>query len=372
MLRRQVSGGFVCLRCRLQGASTANRPGAPLFRSVASRYSGPLSSNYPLRLAQDKSKQLYSTSSAAARHEEVRDELDDPIGHQLLGLDTKSHTSSRIHHLQSDLGNSLKETGDELHIDDRLWLESEAQRLASAETLPQPNSGEARPFDPNSNVPRFNSTLLSSLRVYQSRGQRVAAKKEDLIVDILGSPGSALVMRGAGQWKKKGQLKRMEATSGDTKAESLIRHLEREVNDPEIGEILRNIHELQPADKQISPDQFVAARNVLAKGFTARQLATYVADYREAGRNDAHPSRLPTDPPWIVERLPWIAAVDKPDPNLAPILYSYISKSMSRKQKLAVQIMRECWGISSYDVLDKDGLLMVKLRKDELSLLLRK
>lgn len=153
---------------------------------------------------------------------------------------------------------------------------------------------------------------------------------------------------------------------------SLFQQLEEESSEPKTEEILHNIDGLRPSEKTVIQTQFTDIREKLERGFTNAQLTAYLLRFREDPSLSSHPTRLPTDPSWILERQPWIAAVEDPDISLEPLLYGYTTESMTPKQKLVTLVMRECWGISCYEVLDQDGYLSVKLRKHEFALLLRK
>ncbi|KAM7208936.1 Mitochondrial inner-membrane-bound regulator domain containing protein [Naviculisporaceae sp. PSN 640] len=339
MLRRQVSGGFICLRCRLQQANAISRPGAPLFHRVAS---SPVSTIYAQRLAQGRTHQLYSTSNAPNRREE----------------DTDPFAS--------------------------LSAQAAPDRPGQQDV---PKSDETRPWAsepavPNENIelePRYKRSLVSSLRsVYKARGEHFIAEKEAVPAEVLGKPASALVMRGRGRTKKKnGKVVVMDAAdlSLEGGGMSLFQQLNQETSEPKADEISSNIDCLRPSEKTVFQRDFEAIIEKLEKGFTKDQLTTYLLRFREDRSLSPYPARLPTDPSWILERQPWIAAVENPDESVEPILYGYNKPGrpddrMSAKEKLARLVMRECWGISCYEVLDQDGYLSVKLRKHEFALLL--
>lgn len=338
MLRRQVSGGFICLRCRLERASSINRPVSPLFHRVAS---GAVSTLVPRRLAQGRARQLYSTANATKSREEDTDRFDDPFC-RLQGA-----------------------------LDPHAQLRTPESTSIAPETYEEPVSD-----DNSGDGPRYKSTLVSSIRsVYHSRGETFTAEKEVLPTKMLGKPAEALVMRGHGRpRKKRDKVVVMDTDDLPFESESmrLFRQLEQESAEPKPDDIFRNIDDLRPSEKQLVPTEFSALRNTLDRGFTNAQLTSYLLHVRQDPSLSPHPARLPTDPAWILERQPWIAAVENPDVSLEPLLYGYITDSMTPKQKLVTLVMRECWGISSYEVLGHDGYLSVKLRRQEFTLLLRK
>ncbi|KAK3941918.1 hypothetical protein QBC46DRAFT_381263 [Diplogelasinospora grovesii] len=210
-------------------------------------------------------------------------------------------------------------------------------------------------------------------RVYQSRGQRLLVKEEGLSVGILGKPAHAIVLRDGGAWKRKQIASQAESEGPPERTEGvdLIQALEKEGSDPDLEEVLLNIHELQPSETRLlSEKDFRALKETLTQGFTKGQLDVYIAQFQSAARKSAQEACLSTDPAWVLERRPWIPVVDESHNGVDPILRGYVSKSMPPKERLVVRLMRECWDLSSQDVINHQGYLDVKLREIEFKLLL--
>ncbi|KAM7205618.1 Mitochondrial inner-membrane-bound regulator domain containing protein [Rhypophila sp. PSN 637] len=408
MLRRQVSGGFVCLRCQIQRASSINRPVAPLFHRTASREFPVVATTHTRRLAQDVSRQRYSTSNAPKNQEEGPDSPEDPF-HNLLrsALDPyASQDSPEETTIEPEIFEEARSA-----VEEKLQSETAfdgkdgivpfrhtrgtSKRFGSGR---QSTPGWPEDADKDQHQgPRYKQALVSSLRsgyrsqldesrtgnealptdrqgksVYRRRGARFQAVDEALPAEMLGKPASAIVMRNRGQWKKKNNDEVVVLSPSELGLDSipLFQQLEQEASEPGIDDIMRTIDELRPKEKIVVHSEFSSVRDTLERGFTTAQLTTYLLRSREDPSKSQHPKRLVYDPEWILERQPWIAAVDDPEVTLEPLLYAYATNSSSPKQMLATQVMRECWGLSTYEVLDQDGYLSVKFRKEEFSILL--
>ncbi|ROW10286.1 hypothetical protein VMCG_01662 [Cytospora schulzeri] len=73
--------------------------------------------------------------------------------------------------------------------------------------------------------------------------------------------------------------------------------------------------------------------------------------------------------PWMVEQSHWSPEVAGAVEETEYPLRGYILKSMRPKQRLAVQLMRECWGVSAQELQDGNGHLDVRVRDLEFKLL---
>jgi hypothetical protein len=137
-------------------------------------------------------------------------------------------------------------------------------------------------------------------------------------------------------------------------------------------DILLNIHELKPEGTTVLTDrQFTQLKNTLVGGFTSAQLARYVREYGAMQQLTQEVDRVPETAPWILERQPWVPGLGKAVADVDPYLEGYITKGMVPKTRLVVRLIRECWGVSNQNVLDKDGYLSIRLRDVEFSLLTR-
>ncbi len=137
-------------------------------------------------------------------------------------------------------------------------------------------------------------------------------------------------------------------------------------------EALLNIHDLKPKDVRVlGPRQFKELKDTLANGFTTLQLESYIGIHKESQRFSQGNKDTDETLPWLVQRQPWAPIVENFVKGSEPQLDGYIRKGMARKERFAVRLMRECWDVSSQDVLDQDGHLSLTLRDVEFSLLTR-
>lgn len=333
MLRRQVSGSFVCLSCRLQlrggQAGFQRRPFA-----LSARARNPDSP--------DADTQRIIDAIAGTNREDVRP--DKPHAAPKTRRPRK-HDSFQLHDAEP---NEPKQTQEPIANGPQIQKYAyEKIRLADG-TLP---------LDADNDMVR-------------NRGQRFRIGGADLPIDILGKPGAAIVMRSRGNARRfvpPEPVVGEDAESSTDITEALEMALDAEEEDS-----LLNIHELRQTDRTLTEVEFNALGDTLLKGFTKAQLEEYLADSesfpREPVKEEA--PQVP-DPEWVVSRKPWI-----PDPvegarERGDIMRGYISKSMSPKQRLVAEILRKRWNISCDSVSGNMGRLEVALRDVEFGLLLR-
>lgn len=332
MLRRQVSGSFVCLSCRLQLRGQAGFQRRPFALSARARNPD----------SPDADKQRIIDAIAGTDHQAAWP--DKPRAAPKTRR-PRNHDSFRLRDAEP---NEPKQSQEPLADGPEIRKYSyEKLRLADG-TLP---------LDEDNNTVR-------------NRGQRFRVGGEDLPMDILGKPGAAIVMRSRGNAKRfvpPEPVVGEDAESGTDITEALETALDAEDEDS-----LLNIHELRQTDRTLAEIEFNALGDTLLKGFTKAQLEEYLADSESFPREPVK-EELPQvpDPEWVVSRKPWI-----PDPaegarERGDIMRGYISKSMSPKQRLVAEILRKRWNISCDSVSGNMGRLEVALRDVEFGLLLR-
>jgi hypothetical protein len=316
MLRRKLAGSasFVCLRCRLQLATASKRlPFAAAATALPSR----------------PSFQRY-------------------IGNQ--------SSSSGAH----DPGNEI-----DVQISDEPNPEPSAD--AEIDTAGHNEGFGIIPSPPSAPPPSPQNRTL-----YTSRGHIVAPEHEGLSVDILGKPGSAIVLREKRALaKKRGLLKLASEPTANAPVDPTSLLSDEDTAETS-DDALLNIHELQPKGTRILSDkQFNKLKNTLVEGFTNAQLAHYIGEYQRIRRLTQEDEPVSEVPPWVVETRTWVPFVPGAVGAVDPLLEGYITKAMTPKKRLAVRIMRECWDVSNQKVLERDGCLDIRLRDAEFSLLTR-
>lgn len=142
-----------------------------------------------------------------------------------------------------------------------------------------------------------------------------------------------------------------------------------------LDEVVENIDGLRPEHRNLSSKEFKDVFDSLWKGFTSFQLENYVERYLlRLDEGDETPFLGPTPEmaksrPWIMKQSVWTPEVKGAVEEVDYPLKGYILKSMRPKQRLVMQLMRECWGMSVQELMDGQGVLEVRVRDREFKLL---
>ncbi|EPE05545.1 hypothetical protein F503_02284 [Ophiostoma piceae UAMH 11346] len=176
-------------------------------------------------------------------------------------------------------------------------------------------------------------------------------------------------------------------------AEQIWTSLLGDEGEPTEDDVFGYIDELQPTDERILPQSvYKNIAHSLSEGFTTSQLVSYVRKKRK-------PTTARPVYPWEKKRRPWVpdapgqntyhalygkknspgeasgnrivtdAKVKAIGPGSALLLQGYINSSMTNKDKVIAQLMRECWGVSISEVMEAPGKLLVEVREVEFALL---
>jgi hypothetical protein len=174
-------------------------------------------------------------------------------------------------------------------------------------------------------------------------------------------------MRDGGAWQKKTEIKEEPAATAEPF--SPAQALESETSDPTTEDVLLNIDELRPGDlKVLSEREFNLLRSTLLEGFTRAQLEAYITKFRNTSQREK--VRVSGDTPWVLELWDWRPEVEVGHGSEDPALAGYVTKSMTPKERTGVRLIRECWGLSTQELLDGQGYLDARIRDPEFSLLL--
>ncbi|KAK4043814.1 mitochondrial inner-membrane-bound regulator-domain-containing protein [Parachaetomium inaequale] len=258
------------------------------------------------------------------------------------------------------------------HVDGlNIEIDGDANTDHNPDPGAEPNGDAVGSQDGLADYRKSHRRQLPQKRIYKSRGQIVSPEPEGLSIDILGKPGSAIVLRETPGRKKKPKVQ--HHMPDDDAADAQVDPASLLVDEEAAAvseDILLNIHELKPEGTRILTDrQFTQLKNTLVDGFTSAQLTRYVREYETIQQLSQEVDHAPEAAPWILERQPWVPTVRKAVADVDPYLEGYITKGMVPKTRLVVRLMRECWGVSNQKVLDQDGYLSIRLRDVEFSLL---
>ncbi|KAK3336908.1 mitochondrial inner-membrane-bound regulator-domain-containing protein [Cercophora scortea] len=392
MLGRKVSSSFICLRCRLQlaGSSTPRRrPSSSFFASSllaaspAARHNTIISSGTGTGTG---NRRQYATNGAHGRDapapddaelgQETREGRDSPGDSNEISEKRKAWT---VGFEPSITTTSTSTTTDNVVTGSGTGAITISRDIDSySRQLDETSQDPESPHQPPRVYLRayhFNGERLvyrdrPQRQFYNSRGQRLSPEGRHLDIDILGSPGSALVMRDCGEFKTRGED--MDILSPDTTSNKPVdvnKLLENELALPDADEVIANIHELRPTDSNVlSEDDFAALQQTLVKGFTKAQLESYVT-YHHSLRELLEDIQVSTDTPWVLERRPWMLALHEGEVMIDSVLHGYVDLRTSPKAKAALWIMRECWDLDCKEVVDRPGFLDIKLRDTEFTVL---
>lgn len=231
-----------------------------------------------------------------------------------------------------------------------------------------------------------------------TRGRRKEHRRGDMMlvedasklgVDSLGKAAEVIVLRDGRQRERKAPP--VEASSEATDSGLKIEDFLDEQEILSLDDVVNNIHGLKPERQIISAREFKSLFNTLLDGFTILQLEKYVVWHREKSilerikddvfGKDETPKEEPTTPEeallkgreyaWMTEQAHWLPYVDGAVEEAQYPLAGYITKNMPPKQRLVVQLMRECWDVSIQELLNGKGRVDIRVRDLEFKLLTR-
>ncbi len=336
MLRRKVSSGFVCLQCRAQlGRVVGRRPFATAHDENQAIIDAIRGIERPAEIPKPPPQSRRSAGNAFAGTEDIRQSIIEAIS-ETEQAPEKTDPSPR----------------DEIRGADA----DDSQPISKAPIR--------KPFG-NQEVGEDThglDSLVSQKKTYRSRGKRVRPKHESLPIGILGQPGAALVFQDRGRIRK-GKLEEMAPEEAPQSELTVLEALENESPSLTDDYIFRNIHELQPkGPKPPTASELEVLRQALVGGFTSAQLASYIATFRPGQPKSR-------DPVWVEGRRPWTPTSSVTDPTEA-VSGGHSQNRLAPKERLALQLMRQCWGLSMGNE-GRMGCLEVTFRDLEMALLLR-
>ncbi|KAI6089387.1 mitochondrial inner-membrane-bound regulator-domain-containing protein [Hypoxylon rubiginosum] len=246
--------------------------------------------------------------------------------------------------------------------------------------------GQAKTQDKKVRDNKEHGFRRSKGRKRLSGGRVLSEGIEGLGSEILGKPGHVIVMRDQGLFRKKNQLLAPESAQDESVSRPTIdieALLDNQRRAPTAEEVRENINGLRPKTETTLPERaFRKLQTLLTDGFLSVQLMAYLEYHKKHGSSREIPQanaelvKAADEAPqydWIRSISPWIplgdqqSIADGTDPNL----YGYVTDSATAKTKLAVRILRECWGLSIAELSAGLGETRVKIRNSEFLLLMR-
>lgn len=209
---------------------------------------------------------------------------------------------------------------------------------------------------------------------YRKGRTKLIEDMSKLSIDTLGREAEVIVLREGGEWFSR-PFKEDERPSDP--GLSLDDHVDQDEG-LSLDDIMENIDELRPGHVMLPLSEFKKIYDSLLAGFTSYQLENYVERHRSRLEEGEETPFLGMRPevykalPWIREQSFWTPEVKDAVQEVDQALKGYILKSMRPKQRLAMQLMRECWGVSAQELMDGQGVLEVRIQDMEFKLLTRK
>ncbi|ORY55660.1 mitochondrial inner-membrane-bound regulator-domain-containing protein [Pseudomassariella vexata] len=345
MLARRVSGGAICLGCRLRLFGQASRPNCQLSATrilIATT-----------RTRSKTSTRCYASEPATRSSEPVIPEdsesfwaIDDPP------------PSKRIR----SRGN---------HHDHRKQEEVAVGNTAYDEKSRQAKKGS-----------KFRSKHVPLQKQHFDRNRVLTEGSASLGSDMLGKPAYAILMKERGKIKDtpppvSDDLDHALPTPEPVDIQALLNSQSGPVTD---SEVRANIDELRPEETVLSAKEFRRIQKELESCFLNMQLQNYIEAFQAQNESAAEEDSEKTESQsnvgftWVKDITTWVPlATDSTGHARGPAqpLYGYLTASSSAKRRLALRIMRECWDLHSEKRVDDLGEVLVKMRNSEFILLLR-
>ncbi|KAI0870222.1 hypothetical protein GGS24DRAFT_493179 [Hypoxylon argillaceum] len=328
MITRSAPVGAVCFRCQLR----------------------------LLRQSTTFIRHLTSDASSAPRPD------DDRTGNE----DTFQHAENTIPHADNTIP----------HADNTIRHAGNTIRHARAATSRQS-------FKPNSLL--RSSRLIRPMpppKIHRSSGRVLTEAEESLGTTILGKPAYAIVMRDGGKiTRKKRPRAAVEQTteSSGSVAATIGALLDSQRKPPTKAEVQANIEDLRPKeDTGLTRSEFDRIKDLLTRGFLKNQLLDYIKR-REANAELIAQEQILRNPNpwWLREVIPWVPLPTQPgaegtEPTTTKLsLQGYITHTTRAKERVAIRLMRESWGLYIAELHTQLGETWLKLHNSEFTLLMR-
>ena len=210
-------------------------------------------------------------------------------------------------------------------------------------------------------------------RLHGFRGRKVREQAVGLGVDTLGAEAKVIVLRDAGiYYSPRPEIE--ELKGGE--AVDILAQLDAERGLIGQAEVEKNIEELKPKDPQkpITWDELQVIEQQLVNGFTVSQLVRYIGSFEERrkvrGLSDVVKTQKKYPGP-IIEESQWMPGKSENGEEFEEsLLRGYGSDAFTPKQRLVLQLLRQCWHLEVREVIESIGEVELKIGGAELELLL--
>lgn len=248
----------------------------------------------------------------------------------------------------------------------------------SEDTLPARYPGVYRPLTSAARAGGVSEGKLSEFplgRLYGFRGRRLREQKEDLSVDNMGKPSQVIVLRDHGvNFAAAPEIPSVEAEP--LEPVDIMARLDSERGLAGHQEVMDNIEGLKPKEPQLENwAAFDALMSELSKGFTVLQLARYI-DARgvasEQGKE--HSTTRKADKDASIAASSWMPGLSESIDHFNTGLSRgyYKPETLTKKERLALLLLRGCWSVTVPEVEEGQGETEVAIPQSELDWLLSK
>ncbi|KAI1813428.1 hypothetical protein GGS20DRAFT_553536 [Poronia punctata] len=204
-----------------------------------------------------------------------------------------------------------------------------------------------------------------------------------LETDMLGKPAYALLMREGGKVRKR----RLPTTKPMQEEVPSVSNLAAMMEDLIVSqripatfeEVRESVESLRPlTEKTLSEKDFVKLKELVLGSFLTSQLQEYLKWWSKS-KVEPSAEKPGIDPethskfPWLLGMSPWVPLLNHNGAvnRAGHLLQNYVTGTMTPKEKLAIRLMRECWGLSIAELESQLGETRIKLRDEEFALLMR-
>jgi len=230
---------------------------------------------------------------------------------------------------------------------------------------------------PNYPPPRASKTSLSEYplgKMYGFSGQMQRSGRENLEATVLGEPAEVIVLRDS---KIQRFVRYMDATREieEQKAESIdilaTLDSQRGIVSPE--EVNENIGQLRPkyGQEPETMEDFNALVLEVSSGFTVPQLAHYIESFPKENLVEPVTIAISTNKSPFQSISQWIPDISESTARLDQRSgRGYAFASYTGKQRLALQLMRNCWDLELPELEEGIGEQEIELHPDDYDILL--
>lgn len=325
-------------------------------------------------ISTDELRQQYADRKFR-RPKKTQSESQEPSATPTTDNPTKNPTETREDHSNDkpDWRNDMLRKSRVKHTDNLYdWSEgtSAASQKQQDVTGLEPGEGTLTQVQ----LPHIVEPKEPEIRHYRKGDTRLVEDVSQLPIETLGQDAPVIVLREQGPWRRRQFKEEKRPVDNGVNIQ--------DYTDQEAGLsldlIMENIDELRPDHRSLPAREFKDIFDILMKGFTSMHLETYIERNRQRlAEGDEIPflGVIPDEivsRPWIVSQSRWIPEVKGAVADVPHPLKGYILKTMPPKQRLVMQLMRECWGMSVQELLHGQGVLDLEVRDLEFRLLTRK